>query len=198
MLSLKRSAVFVLLRPRRPAAVTGFVVAVIVDTVKREAGRFLAHVSEKVFKAVTPAVAHFDAAPAVVFKLLNFRIIAARFHLRPRAVCGAPAAGCVAVGEISLAGYIAQQTPARSRISAAQVTGADGNLDTACATAAPVNYADARRASVTMRNTENGQSIKLPTCDVIQFGHRAAPTVRGSSGGQTLPGLTVAHSLQPR
>jgi hypothetical protein len=43
-----------------------------------------------------------------------------------------------------------------------------------------------------MRQTKNGQAAKLLTCDINEFGHRAAPTVRGSSDGQTRQGLAVA------
>jgi hypothetical protein len=194
MTSLKRSTIFVLLRPSRPAAISRFVVSVIIDTVKRETGRFLTHVSQKIFKAVTPSVAHCNAAPTVVFELFDFRIVASRFHFRPRSKRSAPPADCVSVCDAGFTNAFKHETSARLRIATAEIATACSSFVAASATAFPVYNTDARRSSLPVRNAENGQAAKYLACDIVKFGHRSASSGSRSSGGQTRQGLAVAIS----
>jgi hypothetical protein len=193
-MTFERSSIFVLLRPRRPAAITWLVIAIVVDAVKRQAGRFLAHVSEKILKTVAPAVAYFDATATVVFELLNFRVVAPRLHLRPRAKRDAPSADCVAVRNTGFADAFKFKAPTRLRITAAKIAAAGSCFVSTNAAAFPVYDTDTRGTSVAVGNTENSQAAKYLACDIIEFGHRTAPIGSRSSGGQTLPGLAVAIS----
>lgn len=134
---IKFAAIFVLLRCRRPSAIFGRVVSVVVDAIDRCSWRFFAHVGEKVFKFV-PALADFDAAAAVVFVIFFPVFVAtAGSHVHPGAKgCGPLTAGGVPVLAIVEASEF--ETSARLCV-AAQIRAADDCLFAASATTFPKN-----------------------------------------------------------
>ena len=68
-----------------PTAVSGFVVPVVIDAVKRQAGRGFAHICEEVFED-QPTFADGDAAASPIFKAMMSGIEASLFHRSPAAV----------------------------------------------------------------------------------------------------------------
>jgi len=186
------SSIIVLLHPRRPATIVWFVIAIVVNAIKREARRLFAHVRKEIFKAVAPTVANLDAATAVIFKLFNPWIVASRFHVGPSAECGTVSKS---VGNTLFPSSFPLKAAARLRVTATQITCTDGYFNSASTAALPVNDDNTSRSAIAMGNTKNGQTTVLLACDIVEFGHRAAPIGSKSSGGQTLPGLAVALSL---
>jgi len=179
-MTLERTPVFVLFRVGCPFAIVGRITSFVIDAFKCKARRLLAHVREKVFKAVQPAVTNSNAAGGVVKEiLLAVRVVAARFHVRPCAKRSAPAAGRMPVGAAMLSSYFLQKAPTRACVATSQIASTDACFSAAFTTAFPVNDNDTRRASMSMRDTKYGQSAVLLACDIIQFGHRAGSTVRG-------------------
>ena len=75
---------------RRPSAIAGFVVSVVVDPVKRHPRRTFAHVFKEWFERL-PTVAKRDASATVVFPLRPAGVGASAFHGFP----SAPRFGCV-------------------------------------------------------------------------------------------------------
>jgi hypothetical protein len=179
-MTLERTPIFVLFRVGRPFAIVGRIASLVIDAFKCKAGWLLAHVREKVFKAVQPAIAHCDAAGGVVKEiLLAVRVVAARFHVRPRAKCGTPATGCVAMGNALLTRQFIPEASTRSCVAIPQIGGSNcyfGATDTATS---PVHENGAWRTSVSMRNAKNSQPTELLTRYILQFGHRTGSTVRG-------------------
>lgn len=84
------SAIGSLLAPIRPAAVIGFVMAVIVLTLQGQAGGGMAHVSDEVFEAVPP-FAHVDTSPAIAWVGGVRGVVAAFQHQLPDVVDPSPA-----------------------------------------------------------------------------------------------------------
>lgn len=70
---------------RRPAAIPGLVVPVMIDAIESQSQRPRAHVGEEVFELL-PALAYLDAAPAVVLPGPHIWIGAAPLHGCPDAV----------------------------------------------------------------------------------------------------------------
>lgn len=68
--------------PRGPLAISGFVIAVVVDALKRQLRSGLAKVREEVLEAL-PALANLNAATAVVGKVRVIRVLAALPHPHP-------------------------------------------------------------------------------------------------------------------
>ena len=95
--SVPRPPVLVLLRIRRPAAIAWLIITVVVDAIKRESKRLFPHICEKVFKAISPSIAHSDAATCVAREAFVFRVVAASFHIRPRSKRSGPSASSVAM-----------------------------------------------------------------------------------------------------
>ena len=72
---------------RRPSAITWLVVAVVVDAVDRVIGRrFLPHVGIERLERIAPAVAHANAASAVVVKGVIVSVVAPHLHPDPSAI----------------------------------------------------------------------------------------------------------------
>jgi hypothetical protein len=83
----------------RPATVARRIAAIIVDAIYRSSYRTLAHVSEKILKAVPPAVADRNASRAVFLEVREIRVRAAGNHRDPSVVGGGfLARSCVPVG----------------------------------------------------------------------------------------------------
>ncbi len=81
------TAIEMLFASRRPAHVSGFVVAVVIDAVNRMmACRPTTHVSQKRLKRLAPAFTHTNSTSAVPTKRFAARVQAARFHADPRYV----------------------------------------------------------------------------------------------------------------
>lgn len=84
--------VVVLHNASRPSHVAGFVVAVIVDAVKRQFRRWpLADVCEEGGKTLAPTFANLNASPAVIAERFLLLIVTARFHALPQLIFGAGA-----------------------------------------------------------------------------------------------------------
>jgi hypothetical protein len=162
--------VFVLLRPCRPSTVGRFVVSVVVDAVKRQTGWLLAHVSEKVFKAVQPSVAHGYAAATVVFKFFDVWIVAARFHVGPRAECGAPSTDSVSMGA-SGAQDVTHEATTGPRIAVLQVSGGCGSSFRAAVASAMPHDTQFFTGSDPVRYTDNRKTVKPVACDINETGH---------------------------
>jgi hypothetical protein len=135
--------------PCGPAAVSGFIIAVVVDAVKRmliTGSR--SHVSEEGAKIVLPSITDGNAPAAVMFKGFVVFVSASRFHLGPRsifraiqgAIAIAIAASCVAVTEKSLTSQIAFQAPTGLRVLSLSVQslGREHKFCAARATTPPV------------------------------------------------------------
>jgi len=82
---LKRASVFHGLRSCCPMTIFGVIVSVIVDAIKHQTGRTIAHVDVKVFKD-KPAGANFNSTRAVIFEAFHVGISAARQHGSPNAI----------------------------------------------------------------------------------------------------------------
>lgn len=76
-----------LLLARSPLDIVRFIVAVIVDAIKRESWRRISHVGVEVFKRLKPSRANSDSAFTVILKGWVLRIIAALFNAAPNTVC---------------------------------------------------------------------------------------------------------------
>jgi len=195
-MTLERTPIFVLFRVGCPFAIVGRIASFVIDAFKCKAGRLLAHVREKVFKAVQPAIAHCDAAHLVVKEIfLAVRIVATRFHFRPRAERRTPSARSMTMRTGQLLHDVNQKASARPRVAASQIACAGSHFGSAFTTTQPINARNTRRVSTPMRYTEYGQAAVLLTCDILEFGHRTAPIGSRSSDGRARQGSTVALVL---
>lgn len=110
---------------RGPAAVVRLVVAVVVDSLKRESRRLLAHVAKKVYELL-PSFADLNAAITVVLELLVVRIRTPLQHCAPRRKCsrrsgaGTLSMNCGAFFYL-LCGYLPMKASARASISGSKV-----------------------------------------------------------------------------
>jgi hypothetical protein len=106
-----------LLPPRRPAAVLWRIWSVVVDALNGVTCRWAwPHVLKERRKAVSPAVADGDAAPAVASERLVARGMAALAHMTPRCVLGrAPPVGRVPMSGLQCPSQLALETAARLR-----------------------------------------------------------------------------------
>ena len=72
---------------RGPAAVTLFVVSLVVNAINRVSRtRPFAHVGQKCGKVISPPTAYFDTACAVPFVIAALRVVAALLHVPPNSV----------------------------------------------------------------------------------------------------------------
>ena len=107
-----------LLFHRRPAHIARFVVAVIVDAVKRVFWRGLpADISEKGFVRLPPAVADRDASATVLPESRVLRVVTALLHTGPRMVFG-----CLRAMECIAVGYAVDLTTETARVFSPQTT----------------------------------------------------------------------------
>lgn len=75
---------------RCPSAVFGFIVSVVVNTVKFESIRAITHVLKECFEAIAPSFTHRDASAAVSAIVGSFRVKASGFSMTPRSVFTRP------------------------------------------------------------------------------------------------------------
>lgn len=73
---------------RYPAAIRWFVMAVVVDSLKRIAGRALPHVLDEGSKAVTPAITNLNPAATIAVEVLGAWVKAPAFDAFPHSVEG--------------------------------------------------------------------------------------------------------------
>lgn len=115
----------------RPAAVAGFVMAVVVDALYRVRWRrLLPHVGEKGREVVAPAIADRDTAATVIGVVVRVLIEAARFHSGPRDVL----AGLLARARVAMC----RRAAAGRRVADPQVCRANRGIAPAVAAADPI------------------------------------------------------------
>lgn len=83
------AAIALLLLSCRPAAIPGFVVAVIVNSVEGQTSRPFAHVPVEAVETM-PSRTDGNTSPAVPMEHLYSWIVAATFHRAPTLICGRP------------------------------------------------------------------------------------------------------------
>jgi hypothetical protein len=71
---------------RCPFAIPWSIWAVVIDSVKAEAFRAFAHISEKCLKRIHPGFAHINTAPAVMLVSANIRVAASALGVLPRSI----------------------------------------------------------------------------------------------------------------
>ena len=144
-----------LIRRGRPPAVGGFVVTVAVDALKGQPGRALAHVRQKVQRALQPGVAYANASPTIVWKLLVRWILAPRFHVDPYVVF---LSSCEPMSQIGFGRPFLLQAAAGLDRAGAKMKGAD-NLRFAAITAAiPIVGSSALSGKAGNNQTANTQA----------------------------------------
>jgi hypothetical protein len=160
------SAVYSLLRGSSPATVAGFVVSVVIDSVKSHTRRLLAHVFQEVTK-VSPAITHCDTTAAPVFPAVVSRVRTASNHVRPGMVCRRSACASLSSvlrgprdGKFPLKAPAAL-VPAVSKHNAISVT-----LIPARAQAAPVGVAAAVRET-----TQHSEPAERLSGEIFSLSH---------------------------
>lgn len=135
-----RSLVGNLLALRRPPAVAGLVVAVVVGVAidgMRWRG-LAAHVGQERFETLSPALADLDPASAVPGPMSTARVLAAGDHLDPRPVFGTPPTiPRLAMGEVALAAHLQKETATRAGMTGTQSPAHHADGLAAIATAHP-------------------------------------------------------------
>lgn len=158
---------------RGPSAVARFVVAVVVDSVKRFASRTLSHVLNKIFERVHPSFAHLDSTTAPSPIILVGCSRASRFHARPRSKS---ASFAFPMGGIENAIVVPAKTPAGLCESLRQTAVANDTLLAAIAPAhrisqnnpLPIRSRVSRRWSI----SDNNQSFKAASDEgLCEAGH---------------------------
>lgn len=151
-----------------PATITGFVVAVVVNSFDSHPRRRLAHIFKEGFEAIAPAVAHFDAATAVIREVLTFWVVAAVNHARPNHVNPrVHSFACMSMFEPNLAiegGSFASATGGMFVVQMADLN--DGHRS-AVALAKPSRLSALRH----LKEFENGQSPEAQTGDILEGRH---------------------------
>ena len=153
--STTRATVIRLLSLVGPSAIVwtvGTVIVFALDGVLRR--RTTPHVSEKLREAVSPLIAHNDAASAVVTKVVMFLRMATAAHIRPCAVLCAASAAMRAV----VSARLNAQAPTTLGFSETNLSRADGCLRAATASAPNHLY-----GIVFMRWFKDGQLSECPT-----------------------------------
>ncbi len=117
------STIVRLLKRCRPSTVARSVIAVVVQSVKRQAWRARSHVSKKGGEVIAPFVAHRNAASAVVLRVLSICIEAAPFGFAPRVVFTRSA---LSVCSTSGNQFVFGKAPTRARDSVRQAPPVDG------------------------------------------------------------------------
>lgn len=124
-----------LLAWRGPSTITRFVIAVIVNPIKRMISRRAwSHVCEKYLKGVTPLIAYADATTTVVMELGVVAIVASRFQIAP---CRILLRFLHAVRAVVVSADFAIQTPATLGTSGNQTICQYGRSSTTGASAKP-------------------------------------------------------------
>lgn len=120
-----------------PLAIAWFVIAVIIDAIKRMVYGCFSHICEKLLKVITPLIADCDAATSVTVEMSGFRVIAAIFHAAPCVV--GFVASRHAMRSSACSGYLCLETPAAITVSGSQIISRDGSDSAALTLANPLN-----------------------------------------------------------
>jgi hypothetical protein len=173
-----RTAIAGLRLRSRPAAVAGFVVPIVVDTVERHSGGALAHIGEEVFE-VAPPFAERDASSAIPLELSCFRVGAALPHVDPRGVGSVGVASGAAPVLGDLGGEpLTPNAPATGGIAAPQVATLNGCCAPARARAQPICVA----RHVRMREAQRNQLAEALTGNVGVLRHVSVITQEAGLG----------------
>jgi hypothetical protein len=193
-LAARGSSVIDLLLSRCPSTVTRFVIAVVIDAIKRQPWRGTAHIRKEVFKAIQPSLANHNATTAIVLIRRAIRIEAALSHTMPalvftRSFLVSSARMRLTMGEVRLCSPLTLQTTTRLRMAVAQIAAKYRDYFPALATTFPHRFA----AMVTAEISENQQSTKALSSNIFAPGHSSLPQGCGSSGGRAFLRPTAAH-----
>jgi len=149
-----------------PFAITGFVVLVNVNAVKRRPRRALTHIGEEGFKVV-PTLADLDSLFAVPLPACVGRINAARFHRFPRLIDGGWARAVSVPSRAGVPPHSKFRTPlALGRVFACQRRSAHGDFAAAVATHMPVPI-----VQDVVGKSENSQPSKAAASEIDGSGH---------------------------
>ncbi len=85
-MSLFGSSILCLLETRCPAAISGFIITVVVDAFNRQFRWAWSHVSKECGKAITPFFIHTNAPSAVIFKHITSWIKTSGFDMHPNSI----------------------------------------------------------------------------------------------------------------
>ncbi len=127
---------------RYPAAISRFVVAVIVGAIEHFSRWTFSHIGEEVSKAIgsTPTLADGYASTTVVSVLREIFVVASGEHVRPRLILtGRFTSNSMAVGGETSACCILSQTPARTRCARVKYATLDDALLAAVAFTKPLS-----------------------------------------------------------
>jgi hypothetical protein len=157
-----------------PSAITWLVTAVVVDPLDRHLRRRFTHVLKEGFKAISPAVAHFDAACAVVHEVLAFGVVAAGLngtpnHVEPRLrpFKRMPVYALAGMAVRSLIPSFGLSTSTTDGMAVVEVANLDDGHRSAIALAQPTRLA----AFAHLKKTKNGQATEALTGDIFESGH---------------------------
>jgi hypothetical protein len=128
---------------RRPTAIAGLVISIVVDAVDSQTRRRLAHIGEKALE-LTPSFANSDASTAIAGKSNMMRVGATFEHSRPASVAGCLRA-VLRMAVFQETGVL--QTAAASGASAPEVSAPDAGNLAAIAQAGPTGETVVRAAS---------------------------------------------------
>lgn len=164
----------VLLYTSSPTAISGLIVARVVDSINRHLWRRLTHVFQEGFKAIAPALAHFDAAAAVIGEVFAFRVVNASFDAAPNHInirlrslermSVFAFAGMAVLRLISCLGFAAT---AANRMTIFQMGDVNDGHGSAIALAKPSRSSAFRH----LKKTQNGQSTKTLTGYILECRH---------------------------
>lgn len=150
-----------LLFVRCPSHVARFVVAIVVDSLKRVLTAWARpHVGVKVCKRLSPAVAYHYATTAVIFICLACGYVAPCLHGQPDIMLASSAAAMRLPGS---AVNIAHCASTAFAVSPAQVAGVHGTLSSACAATQPHDLS----ISLAVVRDDRVQTERL-TCQVFE------------------------------
>lgn len=134
-----RRAIVVLLLPRRPSAILGRIVGVVVDPIEREPGSRISHVGVERAR-IAPPLAHANSASAVPMKAKTVRVVAAADHSDPSLIPACAAVDGSAVLRHSHPRALPAKTPTGSNESGGKVLVRDHSFGTALARATPPRF----------------------------------------------------------
>lgn len=173
-----------LLKTGSPATIAGLIIAVVVDSFESHVRRRLSCVSEIGFEVIAPAIAHFYAASAVVFKILTIWVITAVDHARPAHVGGRiRALARLSMFESDFTIKDGSFASATDGVAVVQVANLNDGHCFALAEAKP-----SRLAVFHLKEAENSQSTEALSGDISKGGHanlHEGWCVKGRSGAQT-------------
>lgn len=86
----RRSPIQRLLFSRGPAAISRFIVAIVVNALKSESFWAVSHIVKKSGEVIAPAVADFNSASAVIAESMIGRSVASAYHSCPYPINGSP------------------------------------------------------------------------------------------------------------